>query len=98
MSILYLLFTTRGADFRRAFSKLGGLRAVTNLPFMALIATAPPHVEAELISSLHMHDPVIVRQPLDRPNIYLSASRSVGMKVRTYIHGVRFFHTMFCAA
>ena len=44
-------------------------------------ATAPPHVEAELISSLHMRNPVVVQQPLDRPNIYFSASRSAGMKV-----------------
>ena len=70
---IYLLGIARVADFWQSFSKLGGLHALTNPPFMALIATAPSHVEAELISSLHVCNPVVVRQPLDRPNIYFSA-------------------------
>ena len=80
----YLLGAIRGTDFRRSFSKLGGLRALTNAPFMALTATAPPNVEAALMNSLHMSNAVIMRQPLDRPNIYLSASRGFGIKVSIY--------------
>ena len=50
---------------------------------MAVTASAPPHIEAQISSSLHLNTPVIVKQPLDRPNIYLSTSRSMGIKVRT---------------
>ena len=72
-----LLICPRGSGFRESFSRLGGLLALSKAP---LTASAPPHVEAEILSSLHMHDPVFVSQPLNRPNIYIhaSASRSVG--------------------
>ena len=46
----YLLGAIRGTDFRWSFSKLGGLRALTNAPFMALTATAPPNVANEFIA------------------------------------------------
>ena len=49
---------------------------------MALTASAPADVEAVIQSSLHMHEPVVVSQSLDRANIYMSASVSKGMKVR----------------
>ncbi len=62
----------RGEKFRTAFKSLGGLRALTTAPFVALTATAPPEVEAELLTSLELNDPAIVKHPLDRPNIYLS--------------------------
>ena len=51
---------------------------------MAVTASAPPEVEAVILTSLHMHNPMIVKQRLDRPNIFLSASKSVGIKVRTW--------------
>ena len=51
---------------------------------MALTATAPPNVEATLTNSLHISNAVVVRQPLDRPNIYLSASRGFDVKVSIY--------------
>ena len=76
-----LLICPSGSGFRESFSRFGGLRALSKAPFMAPTASAPPHVEAETLSSLHMHDPVFVSQPLNRPNIYISASRSVGVKV-----------------
>ena len=79
---MLLIICLRGSDFRESFSRLGGLRALTKAPFMALTASAPPDVEAVILSSLHLHEPVLVSQPLDRANIYLSASRSVGLKVR----------------
>ena len=76
-----LLICLRGSGFRESFARLGGLRALSKAPFMALTASAPPHVEAEILSSLHMHDPVFVSQPLDRPNVYVLASKSMGVKV-----------------
>ena len=77
-----MLICLRGSGFRKSFSRLGGLRALSKAPFIALTASAPPHVQAEILTSLHMHDPVFVSQPLDRPNIYMSASKSLGVKVR----------------
>lgn len=53
---------------------MGGLRALTDVPFMALTASAPPEVEATIISSLQLNNPVIVHCDLDRPNIYFSSS------------------------
>ena len=41
----------RGQDFRKSFKMIGGLRALLSAPFMALPASAPPDVEAEIIVS-----------------------------------------------
>ena len=38
----------RGQDFRKSFKMIGGLRALLYAPFMALSASAPPDVEAEI--------------------------------------------------
>lgn len=73
--------SVRGSDFRQSFSQLGGLRALSKAPLIALTASAPPEIEQSILTSLHMRDPVIVRQELNRPNIYMSASRSMGVKV-----------------
>ena len=72
----------RGNDFRQAFSRIGGLRALTTVPFMALTASAPPKTQDEICSSLHLHHHIVVARPLDRANIFLSASRSSGVKVK----------------
>ena len=80
--VMLMCICARGCDFRKAFSKLGGLRALTNAPFMALTASAPPNIESQICRSLYLHKPVVVSQPLDRYNIYFSASKSVGVKVR----------------
>ena len=53
---------------------MGGVRALTDVPFMALTASAPPEVEATIISSLQLNNPLIVHRDLDRPNIYFSSS------------------------
>lgn len=74
MVISYVLFANRGADFREAFRQLGGLRALFDLPFMALTASAPPSVQSEISSSLFLVDPVVVLGDLDRKNIFISAS------------------------
>ena len=42
----------------------------------AMTASSPPDIEAAILSSLHMCDPVLVNQSLDRPNIFLSASKA----------------------
>ena len=78
----------RGHDFRTAFDKPGGLRALTDAPFMALTASAPANTQSKIIiiESLYLKDP-IVSQSLDRANIFLSASpiRSVNVSYRYVI-------------
>ena len=62
-----------GAEFREAFGRISGLRALTKCPFMALTASAPPTIESSIKSSLSQVSPVVVSQPLNRSNIYQSA-------------------------
>ena len=60
--------------FSDSVDRMGGVRALVDVPFMALTASAPPEVEATIISSLQLSNPVIVHCHLDRPNIYFSCS------------------------
>lgn len=64
-----------GEKFRTTFRQLGGLRALTNTPFMALTASAPPSIEVEVKAILQLRDCVTVSLPLDWPNIYISAKK-----------------------
>ncbi len=66
----------RGESFRPAFEKLGGLRALTNVPFMALTATASAETQDVIVKSLHLVNPVVVAQSLDRPNSQISTCLS----------------------
>ncbi len=84
---------TRGKDFQRSFQSLGGTRALTSAPFIALTASAPPDIEAEICSLLELKDPVHVKLPLDRPNIYLRNTEKTGISV-SYIH-VQLKHTQY---
>ena len=67
-------FFNRGVEFRKSFKEIGRLRALIEAPFMALTASAPSTVQSEIISSLHLVDPVIVSGDLNRRNIFISAS------------------------
>ena len=51
MIVCYSHFTYRGSDFRKSFAVIGDLQALTKAPVMALTASAPPHVEAELVKT-----------------------------------------------
>ena len=48
----------RGCKFRPSFDKIGGLRALTNAPVMALTASASSGIQHAIASSLHLVDPV----------------------------------------
>ena len=80
-NFIQFIFYSRGKDFRISFSHLGGLRALTSAPFLALTASAPADIEKHVIASLHLSNPVKVYQPLDRPNIFLSSKKSTGLAV-----------------
>ena len=73
----------RGTDFRRCFQQLGGLRALTEAPIIALTATAPEEIKSSICDSLGLFEPAVISQTLDRPNIFFSASRSKGLNVST---------------
>ena len=82
MHVIYGHFIAgRGKDFRTDFKKIGGLRAFTTVPFIALTASAPPSIRASIVESLHLNNPVYVEGNLDRPNIYMSASSIKGVNV-----------------
>ena len=66
-----------GTDFRKAFGRIGGLRALTKCPFMSLTASAPPTIESSIKSSLALVSPAMVSQPLDRSNIYMSVGKKI---------------------
>lgn len=57
---------------------------MTTAHFMALTALALPEIEATVIDSLHLREPIVVTRQLDRRNIYLSTCKSVGLKVNLY--------------
>jgi ATP-dependent DNA helicase RecQ len=46
-------------------------------PRLALTATATPPVEQDVITALALDDPIVVRRPVDRPNLRFSV-RQVG--------------------
>lgn len=71
----------RGKDFRKSFSRIGGLRALTTAPVISLTASAPPSVEQQLLESLSMHCPTFIKHTLDRPNIFYSVSKKTSMPV-----------------
>ena len=39
----------RGKDFRPCFNKIGGLRVLNSAPYMALTASAPPAIKADVL-------------------------------------------------
>lgn len=60
-----------GHDFRPEFRQVPASVASfsTRPPRAGLTATATPDVEADISGALEMSDPVIVREPSDRPNL-----------------------------
>ncbi len=61
------------------------MRALTDVPFMALTASAPSDIQDVIVNSLHLNDPVFVSCDLDRPNIYMSVNpiKSLNVSINT---------------
>lgn len=64
---------------------------MTDAPIIALTATAPHAIRTSVCSSLGLSEPAVILQTLDRPNIYLSTSKSRGLSVssicaRIHVH------------
>ena len=71
----------RGPDFRTAFHKIGGLRALTKIPFMCLTASASPQIELEIVDSVGFINPVFVKKPINRPNTCYYVIKKSSMQV-----------------
>lgn len=79
------IYFCRGPNFRTAFKKLGGLRAIAEAPFMALSASAPPAFEKEIVSSLALVNPVVIKQQQNRPNICISVGKKLAVTVSSLL-------------
>ena len=63
-----------GHEFRDDYRRLGELRsAFPNTPIAAFTATATPKVREDILSQLGLRDPLILRAPVLRKNITISA-------------------------
>ncbi|KAJ0981107.1 hypothetical protein J5N97_009362 [Dioscorea zingiberensis] len=63
--------STWGHDFRSSYRKLSSLRNhFPDVPILALTATAVPKVQKDVIQSLCLQQPLILRTSFNRPNIY----------------------------
>jgi len=65
-----------GHDFRPDYRKLQATRdALPGVPFMALTATAVPHVQADILKALSLQRPYVARGTFDRPNLAINIKR-----------------------
>ncbi|KAI3801229.1 hypothetical protein L1987_29333 [Smallanthus sonchifolius] len=63
--------STWGHDFRPSYRKLASLRKrLPGIPVLALTATAVPKVQVDVIESLDMENPLVMKSSFNRPNIY----------------------------
>ncbi len=67
-----------GHDFRPEYMRLRELRDVVRVPTIALTATATPRVMAEIVSSLGLRSPAIVRGDFRRPNLAFEVQHQRG--------------------
>ncbi|MDB4956772.1 MAG: ATP-dependent helicase RecQ [Myxococcales bacterium] len=71
-----------GHDFRPEYMRLAELREVVDVPVIALTATATPRVMAEIVRSLGLREPAIVRGDFRRPNLAFDVQHHRGDETR----------------
>ena len=72
-----------GHDFRPDYLRMGGvIESLGHPTVLALTATAAPPVREEILERLGMHNPRVISQGFDRPNIWLGVEtfHDTGMK------------------
>ncbi|KAL3625381.1 hypothetical protein CASFOL_030835 [Castilleja foliolosa] len=63
--------STWGHDFRPSYRKLSSLRNhLPGIPVLALTATAVPKVQEDVMRSLCLRNPLVLKSSFNRPNIY----------------------------
>eukprot|EP00268_Persea_americana_P048363 TRINITY_DN5102_c0_g1_i1.p1 TRINITY_DN5102_c0_g1~~TRINITY_DN5102_c0_g1_i1.p1 ORF type:complete len:648 (+),score=147.04 TRINITY_DN5102_c0_g1_i1:455-2398(+) len=63
--------STWGHDFRPSYRKLSSLRNhLPDVPILALTATAVPKVQKDVIESLCLQNPLVLKTSFNRPNIF----------------------------
>ena len=68
-----------GNDFRPSYKKLHKLRKwCKDVPIMAMTATATKKVQEEIITSLKLKNPLIVKTTFDRPNLVIRVQQKSG--------------------
>ena len=61
-----------GNDFRKSYRELNCLKSMApTIPIIALTATATKQVQDDIIKTLKLDNPLIIRSTFDRPNIYI---------------------------
>ncbi|KAG7540230.1 ATP-dependent DNA helicase RecQ zinc-binding domain [Arabidopsis thaliana x Arabidopsis arenosa] len=60
-----------GHDFRPSYRQLSTLRdSLADVPVLALTATAAPKVQKDVIDSLNLRNPLVLKSSFNRPNIF----------------------------
>ncbi|KAL0698404.1 hypothetical protein Bca4012_054526 [Brassica carinata] len=60
-----------GHDFRPSYRQLSTLRdSLADVPVLALTATAAPKVQKDVIESLSLRNPLVLKSSFNRPNIF----------------------------
>lgn len=81
-----------GHDFRPSYRRIPEIfRFIGDPPVAALTATAAPHTTADIERCLGLRDPVLVRSPVDRPNLRWEVTRAASLArgMRTLLDAVR---------
>lgn len=68
-----------GHDFRKEYRKVGEMlrshSILSQVPIVALTATAVPKVQNDILESLRLRNPLIVQQSFDRENLIISVKK-----------------------
>lgn len=66
-------------EFRGVGKALRTDTILSNIPILALTATAVPRVQKDICDSLHLYNPFVSRQSLDRSNLQISVLKKNGV-------------------